>query len=200
MIENRVTGSAVVVFFLVHNCYVCQPANFGLRKPKSVTESCDILIGTSRQLQTERGQCIEPTLMPFDGHCSSSSVSDRFYWFTHIPLLSVVFLIWKACLLFINFLSYKILLSKFHENPFELSWEHGGGVWHDRGGISAACRGDFYSGWKLVTFIPARPENWWLCRPRNLWSRKSLGGVTTIRTVWLYGTVSRQLCDDVCQL
>ena len=59
------TGSAVVVFFLVHNCYVCQPANFGLRKPKSVTESCDILIGTSRQLQTDRGQCIEPTLMPF---------------------------------------------------------------------------------------------------------------------------------------
>jgi len=38
------------------------------------------------------------------------------------------------------------------------------------GGISAACRGDFYSGRKLVTSFP------W-----NLSSGKSLGGVTTIR-------------------
>ena len=35
-----------------------------------------------------------------------------------------------------------------------------------------------------VTFIPA--ENWWLCCPGNLARRKSLGGVTTIRAIWLY--------------
>ena len=49
------------------------------------------------------------------------------------------------------------------------------------GGISAACRGDFYSGRKLVTSFP------W-----NLSSGKSLGGVTTIRP----GDFT--LCGDNC--
>ena len=42
-----------------HNCYVCQPRdNFGLRKPKSVTESFDILIGGS----TSRRQTVDSAL------------------------------------------------------------------------------------------------------------------------------------------
>ena len=155
-------------FFLVHNCYVCQPANFGLRKPKSVTESCDILIGTSRQLQTERGQCIEPTLMPFDGHCSTSSVSDRFYWFTHITLLSVVFLIWKAGLMVINFCHLlglvvnvpgKSLWIELRAWGRGLTWQ-GWNFCGMQGWLLFRLKiGDFYSGSprKLVTLPP--PES-----------------------------------------
>ena len=59
---------------------VNRAANLGVEKPKSVTESFDILIGSrTSQLRTNRGRCVEPwCLSIFPSHCL---LLVWFYWF-----------------------------------------------------------------------------------------------------------------------
>ena len=79
---------------------VNRAANLGVEKPKSVTESFDILIGSrTSQLRNNRGRCVEPwCLSIFPSHCL---LLVWFYWFwrwnpqtwTLAPIMSSLYLL-----------------------------------------------------------------------------------------------------------